>query len=223
MNTENELVIRIDPQTQRIRIESTDDGIVACKEIGLDTFYNCIKGSIKVQGQASGLLPKNCFHVTMHTDGSRDYCLWHPELYTDVSYYGTTYSHFPLPRLVFGFRVSDKGKVLGCRMGIIRDENPTAKTPMYQYPFSNVGGFSLCTGNNPLPTYKSPHALATLSYFLLGLPNNNDSYHRGYNRMGLEHRELLHHLKDKAPDYYYSDVLVPSERTLGDFMNGGNQ
>ena len=34
----------------------------------------------------------------------------------------------------------------------------------------------------------------------------------------LPYRELLNHLKDKAPSYYYTDVLVPSGKTLKDFI-----
>lgn len=220
MKASNELVIRIDPESLRIRLESNENGVISCKEISDETFYDCIKDSVRAETVTSGLLPRNCFHVSMNMDKSRDYCLWHPERYADISYYGTAYPNFPLPRLVFGFRLSAEGKVSGCRIGVIQDETPTAKTVMYEYPFSNVGGFALCTGNNPLPTYKSPHALATLPYFLLSLPNNNDSFRRNNNRLGMEHRELLHHLKDKEPAYYYSDVLVASGKTLADFMAG---
>jgi len=39
--------------------------------------------------------------------------------------------------------------------------------------------------------------------------------------MGLEMRELLEFLKDKPPEYYYSDILIPSNMTLGDFITEG--
>ena len=34
----------------------------------------------------------------------------------------------------------------------------------------------------------------------------------------MPYRELLNHLKDKDPSYYYTDVLVPSGKTLKDFI-----
>ena len=37
---------------------------------------------------------------------------------------------------------------------------------------------------------------------------------------GLQYRDLLEHLKDKEPSYYYSDVLIPNEKTLKDFIGG---
>lgn len=220
MKAENELVIRIDPQRRRIRVETSDNGVMACKEIQLQTFFDCIKGSIQTQGVASGILPDGCFHVAMNSDGSKNYCIRHPQLYGDISYYDTEYNNFPLPRLVFGFRISPEGKVLHCRLGIAEDVKFSAETPMYKYPFSNVGGFALCTGNNSLPVYKNPGTLATLPYFLLSLPNNNDSFNRRNNRLELEHRELLHHMRNKEPSYYYTDILVKSGKTLQDFIDG---
>lgn len=220
MNMSDELLIHISPEQHRIRLECCEDGVTAYKEISETVFYECVKNSFKGEGVDSGLLPQGCFHVHISPDGSRAYCLRHPELYADISYYGTEFRRFPLPRLVFGFQMGKEGKVYYCRLGVIQDETPTERTPMYLYPFSNVGGFSLCTGNNALPTYKSPHALATLPYFLLSLPNNNDSFSRKHNRLGFDHRELLNHLKNKEPAYYYTDVLVPSGKTLHDFMTG---
>lgn len=37
----------------------------------------------------------------------------------------------------------------------------------------------------------------------------------------MQYRELLEHLKDKDPAYYYTDVLIPSGKTIKDFMMGG--
>lgn len=220
MNNANELLIRIHPEENRIRLESTENGVVSCKEITQTAFYDCIKSSIQREGVTSGFLPSNCFHVRINTDGSKDYCLWYPELHADISYFGTEYPNFPLPRLVFGFRISEEGKVFQCRLGVMVDERPSEDTPMFAYPFSNVGGFNLCTGNNPLPTYRSTFALSNLPRFLLSIPNNNDSFQRKNNRLGMEYRELLNHLKGKAPAYYYTDVLVSNQKTLKDFIIG---
>ena len=218
MNAENELVIRINPEQHRIRVENINDGVVSCKEIAEQTFFDCIKNSIRHEGVRSGFLPPNCFHVGINDHDERDYCLWYPELYSDISYFGTEYPHFPLPRLVFGFRVSKEGRVLGCRIGVVEDKPPTETATMFSYPFSNVGGFHLCTGNNALPVYKKTSALANLPGYLLRLPNNNDSFNAKNNRLHMPYRELLNHLKDKDPAYYYTDVLIPNGKMLKDFI-----
>ena len=220
MTAQNKLTIHIDPDARRIRVDCMEQGVTQTKEIDPDTLVSCFANSVHMEGVSSGFLPPNCFHVAVNPDKSKVYCLWYPELHSDISYYGTEYENFPLPRLVFSFRVSEQGKISNCKLGVIDDERPTADTKMYYYPFSNVGGFSLCVGNNMLPIYKKPYALANLPGFLLRLPNNNDSYRQGNNKLSLPYRELLNHLKDKEPSYYYSDILVPNDKCLGDFVSG---
>lgn len=44
-------------------------------------------------------------------------------------------------------------------------------------------------------------------------------YDREHNRLKLSHGELLEHLKDKDPTYYYTDILVSNGKTLGDFIS----
>ena len=124
MNAKNEVVIRISPDQQRIRVENTNGGVISCKEITEQTFYDCIKQSVRNEEVQSGFLPANCFHVGIENDGSHSYCLWYPELYADISYFGTEYPNFPLPRLVFGFHVSKEGKVFSCKLGVVEDKPP---------------------------------------------------------------------------------------------------
>lgn len=38
--------------------------------------------------------------------------------------------------------------------------------------------------------------------------------------MDLELRDLFETLRDKTPEYYYTDVLIPSGKTLADFIQG---
>lgn len=220
MNKNNELTIRIDPEGMQIRLESTEDGVTTYKEISPNSFLDCIRNSIRNEKTASGFLPENCFHVTTYADGGRDYCIRHPSLYADITYHSTEYPHFPLPRLVFGFRVSKEGKVSGCRLGVVEDGKLKEDSVMYEYPFSNVASFSLCIGANSLPVYKKAHTLATLPDFLLRLPNNDDRFSPLNNRPNLQYRELLEHLKNKDPKYYYSDILIPSGKTIKDFIGG---
>ena len=88
---------------------------------------------------------------------------------------------------------------------------------MFFYPFSNVHSDDrVCTGNNVLPRYRKISALKNFPRYLLGLPDNDDMYDREHNRLKLSHGELLEHLKDKDPSYYYSDVLLPNGKTLKD-------
>lgn len=218
MNPENDMIIRISPSWCRITLESMDKGVTAFKQITQADFLDCIKNCIRNQGISSGILPEGCFHFSTDNTGNKWYCLRYPELYSDIYYYTTEYPSFPLPRLVFGFEVNPDGKVLGRRIGIIADEKPGLNTLMYIYPFSNVGGFNLCVGNNVLPVYKNPAALATLPGYLLRLPNNDDSFNSNNNRLGMGYRELLNHLKDKEPSYYYTNVLKPNGKTLKDFI-----
>ena len=107
-------------------------------------------------------------------------------------------------------------------MGVVADERLTMNSVMYRYPFSNVGSSmgTICIGRNALPQYKTPHALANLPTFLLSIPNNDHSYSPLNSKLRMEYRDLLEHLKDKDPAYYYSDVLIPNGKTLKDFIGG---
>lgn len=146
--------------------------------------------------------------------------LWNPELRADVIYGDREYPNFPIPRMVFGVRVLENGKVAECSMGVVADEAPTMDTPMFFYPFSNVHSDDrVCTGNNVLPRYRKISALKNFPRYLLGLPDNDDMYDREHNRLKLSHGELLEHLKDKDPAYYYTDILVSNGKTLGDFIS----
>lgn len=95
------------------------------------------------------------------------------------------------------------------------------RTQMFYYPFSNVyTSGRVCTGNNVLPRYKKLTSLKYFPRYLLGVPDNDDYYDKQHNRLELPHGELLEHLKDKEPGYYYSDILVPNGKTLADFICG---
>ena len=220
--SENELRVRILPEEEQVLVETHTNGIVKCKEIQADAFLDCIKSSIRRNYVSSGLLPPNCLHIGIDSDGNKSYCLWYPRLYADTSYHETAYLNFPLPRLVFAFHVDTEGKIGECRMGVVADEKPTMETVMYCYPFSNVSGTrgAICIGANALPKYKTPHALASLPAFLLSIPNGDHSFNALNNKLGLQYRDLLEHLNGKDPSYYYSDVLIPNGKTLKDFIGG---
>ena len=44
-------------------------------------------------------------------------------------------------------------------------------------------------------------------------------FNRTHNQKGMQYRELMEHLKDKEPSYYYTDILIPNGKTLGDFID----
>ena len=214
-----ETIIRI-REDGNIVLEELKDGVTSFKPITADSLLVCLNRSILRGTVSSGLLPRNCLSFTSHDNGMREVVILHPENRADINYFGTEYRNFPIMRCVFGFNISNEGKVSNCRLGVIADEKPRPTTSMFVYPFGNVNGFNLCIGNNPLPQIKSLHTMESLTYLLISLPNNNDNFNLYKNKLGLEQRELLEFMKDKTPETYYSDILVPCESTLGDFISG---
>lgn len=45
------------------------------------------------------------------------------------------------------------------------------------------------------------------------------SYSKTDNKLGMDYRELMEHLKDKDPSYYYTDILIPNGLTLQNFID----
>lgn len=223
MQADNDILIRISPEQGKITVEQDDHGVLSRKSIQRESLLQCFQNSMQRSdpGYASGFLPLNTIAVYQSKQRKR-FVLWHPRLYADVALYDTPYPHFPIPRLVFSFALSEEGKVSSCRIGVVADETPTPETPMYYYPFSNVDSQDshLCVGANTLPVYKKQHKAFNLPAFLLSIPNNMHSFSQTHNKPGLGYRELMEHLKDKEPAYYYSDILIPNGKTLGDFIRG---
>lgn len=218
-----DVVLRISPQKKTFTVEEhKPGGIIAQKEIlPTDLYYAINAGNETFSYLDSGVLPEHCIGVSM-CSANTIYYLWYPERRAYICYGDKEYMDFPIPRLVFGVSLLYTGRVGDCTLGVIADETPTPDTPMFHYPFSNVfDGFRVCTGNNVLPRYRNRAKLVNFPSYLLGIPDNDDYYDRSCNRKGLGHAELLEYLKDKEPAHYYSDILVPNGKTLGDFMNRG--
>ena len=215
-----ETIIRIS-EDGKVMVEKSVEGVKSFKQIAPDSLLECISRSLIRGAVESGLQPRGCLSFTSRDDGDRDVYILHPEDRADISYYGTEYKDFPLPRLAFGFHISKEGRVSSCRLGVVdKDDVLKPETKMFHYPFSNVSGFHLCTGNNTFPKVASLHTLGSLPYFILAMPNNNDHFKPRNNKEGLEMRGLLELLKDKAPAFYYSDILIPNGATLNDFITG---
>lgn len=214
----SETVIRI-AEDGKITVERDLGSVKSFKQIAPDTLIQCINKSLLRGAVHSGLLPKNCISFSAYDDGCKSISMIHSENRADISYFGTEYKSFPLPRLVFGIKLTDEGRISSCKLGVIENaETLKPDTKMYYYPFSNVNGFHLCTGNNALPKCTSLHTLASLPYYIISMPNNNDYFNHSYNKPALEMRDLLELLKDKNRDFYYSDILISNEKTLSDFI-----
>lgn len=214
----DKIILTIEPEYQTIRMETSSDGIHTSKLIGWDDLADCFLRSQNDLIIRSGLLPTNCLS---YSEGEKGWCsitVLFPERYCDLTYHKTAYPHFPLPQLVFRFSLFRGGRVQKVGVGVVEEGRITPESQMYHYPFSNVQGYKMCTGNNALPGYESLHGISTLPYFILSMPNNDDYYSADNNRQKLEFRDLLEGLKDKEPSYYYSDVLIPNGDTLQDFI-----
>ncbi len=217
----SETVIRIG-EDGKITVERDLDGIKSFKQIAPDTLIQCINKSLLRGAVHSGLLPKNCISYSAYDDGNKEVVLLYPEKRADISYFGTEYKNFPLPRLVFGFKLTAEGRVSNCKLGVVENTDTLKPdTKMYQYPLSNVNGFHLCTGNNALPKCTSLHTLSSLPYYIMAMPNNNDYFSNSHNKPNLEMRDLLELLKNKNPSFYYSDILIPNGAVLNDFIMRG--
>lgn len=213
---ENAIVIRINAD-DTCSVDYLDNGSVIHKVVSVKEVLNALIQSTRANCIVkSGVLPKNCVSYSCDMEsGDKYYIIDHTERKADITYHETLYKDFPLPRLVFGFGVTGEGKVKRVNVAVV-DEGVelNESTSTYYYPFSNVTGFGMCTGSNKLPVYKKITALKNLPNFILSLPNNDDYYNAKHNKLNLNYRELMEHLKDKTPEYYYTDVLIKSNRTL---------
>lgn len=182
-----DVILRLSPTRNTIIVEEQKPGgIAAYREIDpLELYYVINQSYASNDYLDSGFLPGHCLHLSMSAT-EKCFVLWNPELRSDVIYGDREYPNFPIPRMVFGVRVLENGKVAECSMGVVADEAPTMDTPMFFYPFSNVHSDDrVCTGNNVLPRYRKISALKNFPRYLLGLPDNDDMYDREHNRLSI--------------------------------------
>ena len=203
-----------------ITVEERENGIKTVKSISMKDFILCLQDSTKdIIPVRNIVLPKNAlFYSFSNKSNEFSAVLEYPYAKADITYMKTKYPDFPLPKLVFGFRISDKGKIRRVYLGVTENGILRENSKMFVYPFSNVSNdFSLCTGGNALPEINSPYSLSNMPDYILSLPDNDDHFKPENNILKLGHRELMEHLADKTPEYYYSDILIPSGKTLADF------
>lgn len=217
MQRKDELIIHINTDG-KVFVEDVEDGVKKVKTVEPEVFINCIRDSIRTGAVTSGIMPIGSFYFAT---GDRDYkklCIEFPARHCDIVYMNTEYKNFPLPRLVFGFNIHGEC-ISHINLGVVDEGMLTPKSKMYVYPFSNVNEFSLCCGGNRLPRIKSLHQLDGVMHLIMSMPNNNDHYKCSRTKLEMELRTLLETLKDKTPEFYYTDVLKPMNRTLQDFVN----
>lgn len=220
MNSSSDTILRISPRRAEVFVAQEENGVISRKSIAPDALAQCFLSSrYDDEVHATGFLPEGCFAAAM-TPKHTWYFIRYSELYTDISYFGTEYPNFPIPRLVFAFQyLPREKKVVRSYLCVVKDERLNSDTPLFIYPFSNVhGDNSICLGNNALPVYKDPARLHTLAAYILRFPNNNDMYSPRNNKLELEYRDLLEQLKGKEPSVYYSHILKEKGQTLKDFM-----
>ena len=216
----DEITIRVRPIDGTITVEEHTGNVVSVKNITAGDLVACLEKGVKESKTInSGFLPDNCisYEVNSHY---KAVTVWIPPGYIDFTYYKTTYEHFPIPAMAFSFRMDAQGKTINHRLTVMKDETPTPRTQLYEYPFSNIyDGGGICIGAaNSLPVHKSIRTLGTLPYHILSLPNNDHNFTRSNNIPKLPYRDLLELLKDKAPSYYYESILIPSSAVLKDFI-----
>lgn len=215
---EDEVVLHI-REDKSILVEIREEGVVRTKVIDIDALLDCLTDSMDGIQIQTGVLPNNIVSLSFGDD-SRYAVVEFPDEYADITYMSTTYEHFPLPRLLFGFKLENSGRISEVNLGVLALGKLTEKTPMFCYPFSNVYRFSLCVGANSLPHIPALYSLQNLPHYILSLPDNDDRFNTQHNRLGLGHRDLMEHLCGKDRQYYYDHVLVPMPGvTLKNFIS----
>ena len=184
----------------------------------MQTFFDCIKNSVRHEGIRSGLLPLNCFHIKISDDGTRDFCLWHPYLRADISYFGTEYPDFPLPRLVFGFQVSPEGKVKGVAGWALSRTKYPMKIPPCTYILFRTWAASICVPGITISRFTKRPAPSGIFQPICCSCKQQRQFQRNQQQTAYALPELLNHLRDKDPAYYYTDVLIPNGKTLKEFI-----
>lgn len=190
------------------------------KVISLNTFCGLVKNSVEVSAVQTGVLPDRCVSYRENNDGRKFVTLELGESRMNLQYEKTVYSDFPVPRLLYGFSLSKTNKIDSVHVAVADMGTLREDTKLYKYPFSNVAGFSMCIGQNSMPKIKSLRQLGSIPHYIFSMPDNNDRYSPGRTKLDMEYRTMLETLKDKTPEYYYTDVLIPSGKTLSDFIEG---
>ena len=111
------------------------------------------------------------------------------------------------------------GILIYIKMAVVDQGYLRPATKLFFYPFSNVSKSGhLCVGCNTMPRCNSLHTLSSVPAYIMSMPNNDDHFLVEQNKEQLPFRSLLARMNGKAPADYYTEVLVPREETLEDFI-----
>ncbi len=189
------------------------------KVVSLDEFVKLLEDNVEISTVNTGVLPDRCVSYQENHEGTKYVVMDLGVFRMNLTYENTTYENFPLPRLLYGFVVDKDFKIKKVRVAVADMGQLRESTSLYKYPFSNVSGFNMCTGSNSLPKLKSLRQLNGIPYYIFSMPDNNDYYKPDRTKLNMEYRNMLEFLKDKDEKYYYGNVLIPTGKTLADFIN----
>lgn len=189
------------------------------KVISMNSLVKMVEKNIEINTVRTGVLPDRCVSYTENMDGTKYVVMDLGKFRMDLTYEKTKYEDFPIPRLLFGFVINKDFKITRVKVAVA-DMGPLRETTkLYKYPFSNVSGFNMCIGSNSMPKIKALRQLNGIPYYIYAMPDNNDHYSPERTKLNMEYRNMLEFLKDKDEYYYYKKVLIPTGKTLVDFIN----
>lgn len=188
------------------------------KVISMNTFVKLVEKNVEITTVHTGVLPDRCVSYTENQNGSRYVVTDLGKFRIDLIYENTKYEDFPVPRLLFGFEVDKDFKITKVNVAVSDMGTLRENTKLYKYPFSNVSGFDMCIGQNVMPKIKSLRQLNGIPYYIFSMPDNNDRYSPDRTNLNMEYRTMLEFLRDKDEKFYYENVLIPTGKTLSDFI-----
>ena len=103
-----------------IAVEERRNGIKRIKNISINDLLVCIKSSLReIKPVYHAVLPKNAlFYSCCPETGNFSAAIEYPYSKATVTYMATEYPDFPLPKLVFGFKVNRDGKIQAVYLGV---------------------------------------------------------------------------------------------------------
>lgn len=196
-----------------------EHGVSHHKELSFKMMGTLIDQAVQYEPIFTGLLLPNCLAYAKDKNGQERIALLVEMTFADIRYHDTVYSHFPLPRILYVFAFVRGQRIDDVKMAVVDQGYLRPATKLFFYPFSNVSKSGhLCVGCNTMPRCNSFHTLSSVPAYIMSMPNNDDHFLVEQNKEQLPFRSLLARMKDKAPADYYTEVLVPREETLEDFI-----
>lgn len=196
-----------------------EHGVSHHKELSFKMMGTLIEQAVQYEPIFTGLLPPNCLAYAKDKNGQERIALLVEMTFTDIRYHDTLYPHFPLPRILYVFTFVRGQRISAIKMAVVDQGYLRPATKLFFYPFSNVSKSGhLCVGCNTMPRCNSLHTLSSVPAYIMSMPNNDDHFLVEQNKEQLPFRSLLARMNGKAPADYYTEVLVPREETLEDFI-----